>query len=327
MVAVRRIALLAAACLAALSHGFQAWFGRPGPDGPDARDWLLRSLSSARAIDVSAVVLTRFGPMEVQAKVRIEQSRQGVTRHTVLEPAPAAGSVTVDDGQTWWSYLPMARRIFVQESPRRHQDLPSYQVALACQNYEMRLRPGPTVAGRRTLRVVAIPRSREMPIRDHFLDRETAYLLRLVVAQPDGLRKTPLDTLEVDFSPRLDPKALRELPKEVKTVRMEPPKRLARPSDAKHELGFAPIAPKALPFGFIVKELQLVGPKDRRFVAARLVDGLTTVTVYQWRPAPGRRGWPYDMPFFREANGVRLSLVGDVPKAVSDALLDAFVRG
>lgn len=327
MIAGRRLASLAAVSLAALSTGFQSWHGKFGSDGLEAKDWLLRSLSTARAIDVSAVALTRFGPRDAEAKVRIEQSRQGVTRHTVLEPAVAAGSVTVDDGQTWWSYLPMARRIFVQDSPRRHQDLPSYQVALASQNYDLRLRPGPPVAGRRTVRVVAIPRSREMPIRDHFLDRETAYLLRLVVAHPDGVRKTPLDTLDVDFSPRLDPKAIRELPENVKTVRMESPKRLARPSDAKREAGFTPIAPKALPFGFIVKELQLVGPKDRRFVAARLVDGLTTVTVYQWRPAAGRKGWPYEMPFFREADGVRLTLVGDVPKAVSDALLDAFVRG
>jgi len=327
MVAGRRLALLSSACLAALSAGFQGWHGRPAPDGLEAKEWLLRSLSSARAIDVSAEVLTRFGPREVEAKVRIEQSRQGVTRHTVLEPPMAAGSVTVDDGQTWWSYLPMAKRIFVQDSPRRHQDLPSYQVALACQNYELRLRPGPTIAGRSTVRVVAIPRSREMPIRDHFLDRETAYLLRLIVVQPDGVRKTPLDTLEVNFSPRLDIKSLRELPADVQTVRMDSPKRLARPSDARRDAGFIPIVPKELPFGFIVKELQLVGPKDRRFVATRLVDGLTTVTVYQWRPAPGRKGWPYEMPFFREVEGVRLTLVGDVPKGVSDALLDAFVRG
>ncbi len=323
----RLLSLLLALPLAAVSLGFQDWKRRPRSDGFEAREWLLRSLSSARAIDVSAVVLTRFGPGDFATKVRVEQSSAGVTRHTVLEPSPAAGSVTVDDGKTWWSYLPRARRIFVQDSPRRHQDLPSYQTALACQNYELRIRPGPPVAGRPTLRVVAIPRSREMPIRDHFLDLETAYLLRLVVAQPDGTRKVPIDTLEVDFSPKLDPKALRELPKDVPTVRMESPKRLARPSDAKRETGFSPLLPKSLPAGFMVKEVQLVGQKDRRFVAVRLVDGLTTVTVYQWKPGTGRRGWPFDMPFFREAEGVRLSLVGDVPKSVSDALLDAFVRG
>ncbi|MCX7799644.1 MAG: hypothetical protein N2109_04800 [Fimbriimonadales bacterium] len=327
MVAARRLALLLLALVGTLGVAFQGWHRRPGGGSAEARDWLQRSLSVARAIDVSAVVVAAFGPRMMEAKMRVEQARTGVTRHTVLEPAPAAGAVTIDDGRTWWSYLPMAKRVFVQESPRRHQDLPSYQLSLASLNYQFRMRPGPEIAGRRTVRVVALPRSRELPIRDHFLDRETAYLLRLVVAYPDGTRKTQIDTLQVDFDVRPDPKALRELPKDASTERMQPPVTLAKPEDARSAAGFVPRIPKSLPFGFIVKEIQLVGPPKRRFVAVRLVDGLVTATVYQWAPAPNRKGWPYDMPFFREAEGVRMALLGDVPKPVSDALLDAFVRG
>jgi hypothetical protein len=84
--------------------------------------------------------------------------------------------------------------------------------------------------------------------------------------------------------------------------------------------------PGALPLGFVISEPQIVGDRGDRFVAIRLSDGLASATVYQW-DAHSRNPVPcVDKKFVREANGVKMRVVGDLPESVLTRLVESFVR-
>jgi len=223
--------------------------------------------------------------------------------------------------------MPKHKRVIKQESPRIAQGNPAYQIYLADENYTWKMEKGPDVASCPTVIVTATPKAKGMLTRRYYLDSRTSLMLQMETVAPDGKKTVTLETQSVAY--------LKESPKlpipgeddpDVVTRTLPTPERVATPSSAKDKVGFTPIVPDKLPFGFIVKSTEIVGPPNDQFVALRITDGLVTETVYQWKDSTSKRRGPFGS---KEgtivSKGIRIRLVGEVPSEPAKKILQSFV--
>lgn len=288
-----------------------------------ARELLLHSMQLGRSVPVSGLIMQRMiAGSNVLAQLRIEQG-DGKVKLTVLSPLSLQGVTTLDDGETWSTFQPDDNRLIVQPSPRINMADPQKRITLTEQNYRLRLAASSTIAGRKTVSVVAKPRSEGLPERHYFFDERESVLLRLETREGGG-RRVLFDTAEIAFpnAVRADVFKLNTV-RPVRTVKMEAPMKVGSAESARKLVGFKPVLPAKMPFGFIVQESQIAGSDGNRFYAIRLTDGLISATVYQWRsfkksplpPGPGQT---------TSVNSITFRIVGELPELAGEAILESF---
>lgn len=106
---------------------------------------------------------------------------------------------------------------------------------------------------------------------------------------------------------------------------MEAPIKVGSLESARKMVGFTPVLPPKLPFGFIVQESQIAGSDGNRFYAIRLTDGLISATVYQWKswhksPLPAGPGETLSM------NSITFRIVGELPDEAAFSILESFAE-
>ncbi len=295
---------------------------------PDAaRDILLRYLERGRTMQMIAIV-EQFagGDGERSMQLKMEQDRLGRVRTTVLQPLSKQGLIKIDDGRKWTTYQPDEARVIVQESPRLRQDNARFRIGLADQNYKLSVENAAPVAGRGVVVVVAESRWTEMPTRRYTIDPIRNVLMRLEASGENGERRLLLDTKAISFPSSMSPQAFQLKPVEnVRTITLEAPIPIESSDQARRLAGFDPIIPRQLPFGFVVRDPELSGKDDCRFVAVRITDGLIYATVYQFKEGSGARPGR-QRPDERIVHGIRIHIEGDLPSFVERKLLDSFAR-
>ncbi len=294
-----------------------------GGQGESAKDVLFTAMEKARWLSFEGIVVRKSSSKDRGTmQVKISQ-RAGVSKTSVLSPLPIQGVTTVDDGRNWSTYIPDENRVISQESPRR--SLSGRAKRAADQNYRFTSEGVTNIAGRKAFAIVAMPKAAEMPSRRYWIDTEYPLMLRMEVLINDKPFLL-MDTKAISFitvseeSLRLQPAA------DVRKIWMTAPEKFRNAAEAIDRVGFKPSMPQLLPFGFIVHEPQIVGDKNDKFVALRLSDGLASATLYQWNSRNPNPVPCSDKATVREANGVKMRLVGDLPEAVLARLLETFVR-
>ena len=291
-----------------------------------AIDLLLKSIERAHSTAMSGIFSQSAGGGHgCNLQVKIDQSKEGRTRVTTLQPLNMQGVTSVDDGQTWSTYFPDERRLLEQDSPRLGLGNPRERLEHAARNYSFRSTSGETVAGRRTIAILAVPVHEELPVRRYSLDTERNFMLRMETIA-EGRTRRVMDTKSITFSPEFDVRLFEIKPMgEVRVIRLDPPSEIRSSRHARATLGFRPAFPDELPFGFAIRNKHLSSNQDVSFVAVRITDGLITATVYQWSATRSEVPWPKARKD-REVDGIRFRLVGDLPESVMSRLLDTFVR-
>jgi hypothetical protein len=165
-----------------------------------------------------------------------------------------------------------------------------------------------------------------LPVRKYALDNENAYMLRLETIEGQGQPRLRFDTKAIRFDAEI-PNNLFDLRPvgDIRIVRMDAPERIRSMSRAQERLGFRPVMPEALPFGFEINDKGIAGKNDAEFVVIRISDGLITATVYQWNGRKSEQPWPTSRRD-REVDGIKMRLIGDLPDGVMSKVLDAFIR-
>lgn len=285
-------------------------------------------MERSKQIPVVAILYQRsVGGPSAAMQVKVEQ-KDGNIKVTILQPLSMAGVTSVDDGKNWRTYLPDQNRMLVQQSPRLQAQSIRERLALAEQNYQFTIERDTNIAGRRAACIAAIPRTKDMPLRRYYVDRETAILLRMETVV-DNRQETQLDTKHIRFPKDMGPVdfQMKFFGEQPRRIDCPSPLKISSAPKAKPNLGFMPSIPSKLPMGFIVQQPQIAGGGEFRFAAIRLTDGLVNGTVYQWT------GKQDDLPrAFRpqkgdkQAKGVWFRFVGDIPEPAKGQLLDLFVR-
>lgn len=291
----------------------------------DARDLLFSAMDKGRYLSVEGIILRRNSTRDPgMMQLRLAQAT-GISKTVVLSPLPFQGVTTLDDGQNWTTYIPDENRIVIQSSPRLMGGN-SRRKRAAAESYRFDSDTGESIAGRKSIMVIATPKNPDMPVRRYWIDSDYPFILKMDVMQQGG-SKVLLDTKAVTFEVQLPEDTFRITPATgVRRIYLESPEKIRSTESVKALVGFSPAFPRDLPYGFVIQEGQIVGDKSERFVALRLTDGLASATLYQW-PLTRRNPVPCnDKKSVREAAGLRMRLVGDLPDAVVTKLIEAFVR-
>lgn len=285
-------------------------------------------MTSARRYAISAVIIQRMSHVnDAEVEMKMEQDVFGRTQFTIWQPSHMRGLISLDDGINWYTYMPNHKRVIKQESPRVAQGNPAYQIYLADENYTWKMEKGSDIASCPTVVISAIPKAKDLLIRRYYLDSRTSLMLQMETIAPDGKKTVSLETRSVAYlkeSPKLP------IPGEgdpsITTRTMPTPERVSPPSVAKDKVGFIPIVPDKLPYGFIVKSTEIVGPPNDQFIAIRLTDGLVTETVYQWKDSSSKKRGPFGSKKDTVvSNGIRMRSIGEVPSEPAKKILQSFV--
>ncbi|HVL38233.1 MAG TPA: hypothetical protein VM328_02470 [Fimbriimonadaceae bacterium] len=289
-----------------------------------AQEILLKSMVEGRRIPLTAIIQNSSGGM--MSQVKLEQQKSGYTRVTVLQPLSRAGMASIDDGKKWVTYIPDRLRLVIQESPRKNMIDPKELLRIATRNYTFRFEADDEVAGQKVRTILAVPKSRDLPMRRYSVDKETCYLLRLEVIEA-GVPSTVHDTKSIKYGDGRDEKPLELNPPErTRQIHLAPHIKMSSPTHAKRELGFEPVLPSKLPYGFVIHQRHIVKDEDGRFLAVRVTDGLASGTIYQWSKSDSQQPWKFDEKLGDvELRGVCFRVAGDMPARIRFKLLESFI--
>jgi hypothetical protein len=292
-----------------------------------AVEYLIRSMQRTFPANISAILLQRDPGNEGSfQRVKVERSRDGSTRCTILQPLRYQGFTLVDDGDRLRTYLPDDNIILDQESPAKSADEIEQRMRLARRNYSFRLDSNGPIAGRQVVCVVATPKFSDLDIRKYYLDASTSYPLRLETYGAGNEIVVVYDTKLIEFPKALDKGLFTLQVTGAKTIKYNRPTRVVSSQQAKSTVGFVPLVPTDLPMGFQVQEVQFNAGPGARSIAVRLSDGLARATVYESKADVKMKAVENSSTMEYPANGIRLMIVSDLGKGIREQLLRSFIQ-
>lgn len=318
MDAAKRFGLIAIAALATSVAQARVW-------DEHAKQLLLRSLQHAYNVNVRAIVVQFCSESGTFQQIKVEQSKNGKSRYTIIAPLRDQGVESVDDGMKAVTYLPDNKLVLVQASTRNGYQDAKDRLALAEQNYKLSWENSPKIAGRKTVCVVATPKKGPLEERRFYIDSETAYLLRSETVGKDGNHSVKYDTRCVSYPDDMVEPGIQINELGANTVRYERQMNISRAHSGVSQVGFEPLVPSQLPYGFTVNACQVTKSDHWQAVVVRVSDGLVRGAVYQWKPDSddGDQGSAPDRSSLM-AHGIRLLMVADIPKNARERILQAF---
>lgn len=302
------------------------------PHEEDAQKFLELALAGQRNVH-AVIVQNRLGPdgrPGMLVKIQIVPSKGMKT--TILQPISMQGFVVVDDGEESKVYDPDREEVFVQPSPNIFMPPFSVRSRLIKANYEVKYGRHRVLAGRRCHEVVLDPRQPKMPQRRLSIDDTKRIILRYVMVPAGGEAAIFTDVKSVIYDQReaSEDFGLPASTERMRVRRMEGPKVVSDPFSVKDEVGFRLKKPSALPYGFEVHAIHLVGHEDDKFLALRTSDGMSFVTVYARKDASRSSRSPSSFGPGVVKDGVKFSAVtmaGDpIPSEVLTSLSEAVSR-
>jgi hypothetical protein len=312
------------AALTSFSFDFQR-----GSDRRSPKFLLLRSMTRAHKYALTSVVVQKMRHIaNAEMEMKVEQDGEGKTRITIWQPSWMRGAISIDDGVHWMTYNAREKKIERQQSPRITQGNPAYQIALADENYKWKLEKTADIADRPTVCVIAVPNAKELETRRYYLDERSSVMLRQEVVASDNTKVLLFDTRAIAYlSPATRLSIDADADKGYRVVNVEAPERISPPSSARKRVSFIPVIPDRLPYGFVVKDVELVGRRGKQFLALRISDGLAIATIYQWNAkiTPWRTPRGYKSGY-KESKGVRFQLMGDIPSKAASKIVAAFLK-
>lgn len=265
-------------------------------------------------VNVRAIVSQRCTGSKQIRQVKVEQTKSGRSRVTIIQPISEQGIEFVDDGEKTATYYPDTQKVEIAASHRRQERSARRMVDLAERNYQLNADHESVVAGRKVILVTATPKFKGMPSRKFYIDADTAYLLRLEVIDATGLSVLCFDTLSVSYPKDIiEPVASFPQAHNVNITGKNPQECVA---------DFEPIVASSLPMGFKVHKTETVC-NEGSTVAVRISDGLVRGTVYEWKRQAGEKIGKDSV--YADLGEVRVLVSADIPRSLKVKLLNAFV--
>lgn len=265
--------------LFALTLGFGSRVSEPAPD---AEGYLRLCLGRSFGRAVFAT-LDQRDPTRDSGRVRakIVRDDRGRMRSSILEPETLRGNEILDDGRRMMVLLGKEKLVMIQDSPSSGEESLTSRVALVRKNYVLKLSSGPKAFDRPTVVLEAKARWRGIDSRRYLLDSATGYPLRHDVVGEGGTDNLFLVTA-IRFAPRAPRGYFREFSTTGRQVVRYGGVGQLKPGEAKARVGFEPVIPRELPFGFKATQVGLNDMPDWRSVVFHASDGLIKASVYEW---------------------------------------------
>lgn len=293
-------------------------------DDDKAQKYLLRSLAGDYKANVVAVLRQRQSDDKRSITVKIQKSKDGKTRETVLSPLHLQCEY-LDDGSTIQTYSPDEKTLIVQPSNQLNQDL-AFRVPLIQKNYSLKLEPEETIAGRICVVVFAKARSPQISSIRYYFDEKTGFPLSKETVSPSGEVSEDYEVVDIKFPAKLDPSIFKiEPPVGYETISYAEPIKINSLSEAAKMLGFAPTIPSQIPFGFRVQRMTTTKNSKWKALCLKLTDGLQRVTVYEWVPVPGETIKTGENRVIKLHNGINIMIVADIDSNIRNSIIRSFL--
>lgn len=292
-----------------------------------ARKLLQLGMGSRPVVNVRAIIYQRIDTSNVMQQIKVEMSTKGKIHQIVLAPMRYLGYDLVDDGITTKTYSPDDRSMIVQPSARQDTADLQFRMGLVDRNYKLTISGREKIAGCNALVIQANPKFEALETRCYAVDEKTGLLLRLETCRDGRKPVVQFETKMVEFPKEFSEDTFKlDAPMGVSVKKFS--QRCVSPESAAEltkELGFHPVVPDDLPYGFEVHQLQASVNSGVPAVSVRVTDGLAKATIFQWRNSGSGAPAPDGMT---AAHTGRLTLLisGDLPEQVRQALLQSFVR-
>jgi outer membrane lipoprotein-sorting protein len=289
-----------------------------------AQRYLMRSLAGDYHTNIVAVMKQRQSGDKGSVIVKIQKSKDGKTRETVLSPLHLQCEY-LDNGTSIETYSPDEKTLIIQPANQLSQDL-AFRTPLIQRNYSVKLEAKRKIAGRSCVVVIANARYTQIPSIRYFFDEKTGFPLSKETIRPDGDVTTEYEVVEVKFPSRIEPSVFKiEPPVGYETVSYAEPTKINSISEAASMLGFSPIVPAQIPYGFKVQRMTTTKNSKWKALCLKMTDGLQRVTVYEWVPEPGETIKTGENRVIRLHNGINVMIVSDIDSNIRNILIRSFL--
>lgn len=286
--------------------------------------YLLKSLAGDYKVNVVAILKQRRSDDQHSVTVKIQKSKDGKTRETVLSPLRMQCEF-LDNGKTIQTYSPDEKTLIIQPSGQLSQDL-ALRIPLIRKNYSLELSPDEKVAGRNCVVVNAKAKYPQLPNIRYYFDEKTGFPMGKETIQPSGEPSEEYEVLSIKFPATLDSSIFKmEPPVGYETITYDEPTKISTLSEAAKLLGFAPSVPSQIPYGFRIQRMTITKNSQWKALCLRLTDGLQKVTVYEWIPVPGDSIKTGEKRIIKLHNGINIMIVSDIDYNIRSTILRSFL--
>ncbi len=259
------------------------------------------------------VVTFDFGGNVTSAKFKILHLQPDKTRTEFFTPCALAGIIVIQNGDRFWKYYP--KREVWEESPRPLILPPDIVYDEALHNYDLHLIGSDTVAGRPTHVVQAIPYSRFDTARKVWIDKDYFLVVKSQVENRRGEVVNSAAFTDIDYNPRdIEASSFK-----VKGKVIQAPK--------PGYMNFDIVKPTYLPKGYKLTGVTRLSVNGRCSAHLQFSNGAYTISMFE-------RKDPKDSAikeikskvtnvFTWTRNGVRFTLMGDVPESELRKIADS----
>jgi len=292
-------------------------------DDDRAQKYLTRSITGAYNANIIAIQSQKTEDKGT-VTVKVMRSKSGKISHSVTYPLHMQREY-VDDGKTATTYLPDLKAIFVQPSNLTSQDN-NFRLGLIQKNYTLKSDTGKKIKGRRCIIVTAVSKYSQVPTTRYHFDEATGFpmLVETVLSNGDVINSS--EVIDIQFPPKLSDSLFEiHTPAGVDTINNREPQGISKLSEAARLLGFTPILPSKIPFGFQLQRITVASDKGVKMLALKLSDGIQRVTVYEWKYVPGEDVNTGEASVFQVYKGLRITVVSDFGSDLRESFLKPFL--
>lgn len=327
-----RLGLLASALgLAAVAAA-----GTQQPSKAADADSAMRLLVKAfdRYSPKNIVAIMRMGLQNAATKqtVRVQIAKNGNQRVEVVEPLPQSGIVILEHDDIREVFNPDKHTLSIGRSMSANMFSPSERLRLVRRNYNVTLTRHVRMAQRNVVRIDAMSKYREVGGFDIYIDPDSYFVMRVDGVSMSGTRVKRFETMSVAYPDELPPDTFNLSVRDAKVTRESDPVPSRTLEAAARKAGFHPLAPGALPFGFVIRELYWRADARYATISFDISDGLAAATVFEFdlshSPITVRDGiraarsrHPDD---YLQVGDIVVGIVSDLGPAARRKLLKAF---
>ncbi|MHB8635729.1 MAG: LolA family protein [Fimbriimonadaceae bacterium] len=323
-------ALGVVACTAASGAGRTLAAG----DKESALRLLVKAFDRVSPRNIVAVMrMSLDRPKDFQT-VEVQIAKDGRQRVTVLHPIQQAGMIILELGEFRWIYNPDKRSLTIGRSASADLFDPSERLRLVRRNYTVRMTRDIALANLKTVvRIDATSHYPEVGGASVYIDPASYFVMRVDAVTGSGVRINRFDTSNVAYPASLPPDIFRLKGVEINsTTRESDPVAVRTLEEAKRLADFTPLAPHALPFGFVIRKKYVRLDSSYNTIGFNLSDGLAAATVFEFdlrqRPADVRSGILQNMQkgpddYFRTGDTV-VGIVSNLEPKARKRLLSSF---
>jgi hypothetical protein len=289
-------------------------------------DLFKKSCRGVLSFNVVALIDQRdpFGPG--WQRVKIVRDKKGQVFKSVLSPLREQGVESLDDGKRWRTMLPDERVVIDQKSTRAELRSSAARLNLVRANYQFKLLGQSEVADHSCYRVEISPTCSQLPTWILYLESKTCYPLR-VDTQKNGKTSVRFISRVIDFPKKLDCGLMSlNVPKDYKCETFDRPRDLTSATGLQKQLGFDPIIPPKLPFGFRTQDMQISRSDSWNTLIIRLGDGMARASVYEYLLGKGIHGMrPFLHSSQSQIGNTQIMIVSDISENCRRKLLSGFL--